>query len=102
MTSVNKQLLDAARVIQLDRRIRAFLEQNDPKALAQLEAAIAAASSPDYRITTRQVYVGSAGHLARVRWEILDQAGKVVDFGIERSAFEAQTIAERRLAWVRS
>ncbi len=39
------QLLDAARVIQLTPHVRAYLEANDPKALEQLERAIAGASA---------------------------------------------------------
>ena len=44
MKTPTTQLLAAARVIQLTPHIRAYLEANDPKALEQLERAIAAAS----------------------------------------------------------
>jgi hypothetical protein len=41
------RMLDAMRVIQLTPHIRAYLQQHDPKALEQLEAAIDAAKAAD-------------------------------------------------------
>lgn len=39
MNQINKQMFDALSVIALDKKIKAWLEANDPNALAQVSAA---------------------------------------------------------------